>query len=1018
MRPLWLVMAGLLAGLLGVTPLGVRAAAPAMEVQFRSVSVPQSSVPTITQDRAGFIWVATSKGVTRYDGYRLRPIELPGETAAQRGLGWVRAMAPSADGRMWIGTEFQGLVAYDPERDKVEVFGSAAGAGERHAPIRALAEGAQGDIWVGTLGSGLLRFTPATRRFEAQTLLSHGEPETRVLALLAARDGRVWAGHWRGLAMRLDGAWVDQPLPGLDAGTPVLALAETRDGRVWFGTQDGRLGVVEAGRLRWVQTDLPPVQALAEAPDGRLWVGTKRGLLWVNASTGVTETLLRHDPRFATGLAGNDVSALLQDHSGAMWVSGYGLGVQRHLWHPALAVRGPDADPTGPLADPDVRAVLALRQAEVLAATQTGTVVRLDARPGQGLATLGLWPRERRSVVETLGEAEDGSLWLAAAGRLEHRSLDGRLLRDWPLDGGRAQRLLPRADGSVWLAMQEGLYRLPGPDASALERMHPANGPRLLGAIHALIEDRPSGGLWIGGQQGLWRWRAGQLEPVGQVPGRGLASPVVVGLLQARDGTLWVDTPVSGLHHLRGWDAQGRAAFDRISERHGLEGIFGGNLHEDAQGRIWTQLNVYDPKLDRADSFGAAEGAFFGSFWFFASTELRDGSLLFGGSRGLLRVQPSAFTSPQGSLPVVISAVRVDGQPYHPPALQAGLRLPAGTRSLGVEFAALAYAEPTALRYQYRLQGLDTDWTSVDASARNPSFSRLKPGHYTLEVRASAHPTLWSQTLLELPIDLEAAWWQTLWAQLGAGVLGALAVWGLVQWRTAALRRNEQALQLEVDARTATLRELSFTDALTGLHNRRYLELQLDDDLRLCLRRFEQATPPSPDSDVVVMLLDLDRFKQVNDAHGHAAGDAVLVQLAQRLRRVCRDTDALVRWGGEEVLVLMRGTRREDAADLAARIGAVMREQPFDIGTGRPLTVTVSIGFAAFPLDPARPRAWDWRATLALADSALYAAKEQGRDGFVGAVQARDLPPSATPHELAEWERAVGLEVRRGIGPR
>ena len=87
-----------------------------LEVQFRSVTVPQNSVPAIAQDRAGFIWIATNQGVMRYDGYRLRRIEQAGDTTAKRSLGWVRAMAPSADGRMWICTEFQGLVAYDPEQ--------------------------------------------------------------------------------------------------------------------------------------------------------------------------------------------------------------------------------------------------------------------------------------------------------------------------------------------------------------------------------------------------------------------------------------------------------------------------------------------------------------------------------------------------------------------------------------------------------------------------------------------------------------------------------------------------------------------------------------------------------------------------------------------------------------------------------------------------------------------------------------------------------------------------------------
>lgn len=991
------------------------ASPPTLEVQFRSVPVPESTVPTLSQDEAGFMWISTSKGLTRYDGYRLKPIEQAGASAAQRNLGWVRALAPARDGRMWIGTEFLGLKVYDPAQDRVISHDAPADGEPLRSPIRALAEDAAGDVWVGTLGRGLFRYRVAQQSFEGLPVLVQGETEQRVLSLLIARDGTVWVGHWRGLARCQDGRCETLPASEVGGVAAVLALAEGRDGRIWLGTQGGRLGVVEQGGLSWVHDLQTPVQALAEAADGRLWVGSKSGLLWLDSGTGAIEQKLRHDPRRATGLAGNDISALLRDRSGAMWVSGYGLGVQRHLQHPALAVRGADADPAAPMADPDVRALLTLANGEVLAPTQSGTVARLDGRPGKDLATLGRWARERNGIVEQMAESLDGSIWAAGGGRLEHRRADGRLLRDWPLDGGRAQRLLIAPDGALWLGMQEGLFMLPAPDAPKLQRVGLADGKALHGGVYALTLEPRSGALWVGGQPGLFRWHEGGLQPVPQAPEATLGSPVVLGLLWTRDGTLWVDTPISGLHHLTGWDEQGRARFDRVSERLGLEGVFGGNLYEDAQGRIWSQLHVYDPHAGRVDSFGAAEGAAFGSYWFFASTRLPDGSLLFGGSRGLLRIRPDAYVSRPGSPPLVISALRVNGQPMVAQAAQRLLTLPPGTRSLSVEFAALDFADPLRLRYQYRLQGLDNDWTTVDAGARNPSFGPLKPGHYVLQVRASAHHALWGLEQLNLAIELEPAWWETWWARSGGVLLALLAIWSWVRWRTSWLRQREAALQRLVDERTTELRELSLTDALTGLRNRRYLELRLDDDLRLCLRRFEtqDGSAPGPDSDLLLMLLDLDHFKRVNDQHGHAAGDAVLVQLAERLRDQFRETDSLVRWGGEEILVLVRETHRNDAAELAQRVCAAVRDKPFEIGPGETVNVTVSMGFVAFPLDPAHPRLWDWRACLSLADSALYAAKAQGRDGYVGALQAHGLTPREAPTDLQTWCREARLTVRR-----
>jgi len=114
--------------------------------------------------------------------------------------------------------------------------------------------------------------------------------------------------------------------------------------------------------------------------------------------------------------------------------------------------------------------------------------------------------------------------------------------------------------------------------------------------------------------------------------------------------------------------------------------------------------------------------------------------------------------------------------------------------------------------------------------------------------------------------------------------------------------------------------------------------------------------------------------------------------------------------------VLARETDRRDAAELAARVCAAVRDQPFEIAPGETVHVTVSIGFCAFPLDPRHPRLWDWRACLALADSALYAAKAQGRDGYVGAVRANGLSPREAPEDLAAWRTEKRLQTAGSAG--
>lgn len=200
------------------------------------------------------------------------------------------------------------------------------------------------------------------------------------------------------------------------------------------------------------------------------------------------------------------------------------------------------------------------------------------------------------------------------------------------------------------------------------------------------------------------------------------------------------------------------------------------------------------------------------------------------------------------------------------------------------------------------------------------------------------------------------------------------------------IQRND-----ELTAAYSRISDLSLTDPLTGLRNRRFLTQVIDLALSQCLRSYRPSVfgelDPLVDKsrhDIVFFLLDIDHFKLINDQHGHAAGDAVLVQLKDRLRTVTREHDYLVRWGGEEFLVAVRDIDRREAPVMAERLRLCVESMPFPIGSGVELKKTVSIGFASFPLDPANPTAAGWESVVEIADSRLYAAKRAGRNCWVG----------------------------------
>ncbi|MFI7575052.1 diguanylate cyclase [Micromonospora sp. NPDC049497] len=176
---------------------------------------------------------------------------------------------------------------------------------------------------------------------------------------------------------------------------------------------------------------------------------------------------------------------------------------------------------------------------------------------------------------------------------------------------------------------------------------------------------------------------------------------------------------------------------------------------------------------------------------------------------------------------------------------------------------------------------------------------------------------------------------------------------------------------------------LSLTDPLTGLWNYRYLRESIRREVERASRFGRMLS---------VLALDLDRFKAVNDTHGHTAGDTVLAEFARRVRGEIREVDLAFRQGGEEFVLLLPETDARGAVIVAERLGAAIRDTPITVdvhGTSLPVRVTVSIGIAVYP-----DHAGTGQEVLDAADDALYAAKAGGRDTWRVATVPQAAPPA------------------------
>jgi len=210
---------------------------------------------------------------------------------------------------------------------------------------------------------------------------------------------------------------------------------------------------------------------------------------------------------------------------------------------------------------------------------------------------------------------------------------------------------------------------------------------------------------------------------------------------------------------------------------------------------------------------------------------------------------------------------------------------------------------------------------------------------------------------------------------------------------------KQHQLRADLAKANQVLQEASLTDPLTGVRNRRFFDSAIYSDASHVLRSYAESRERRT-SDLIFYMVDLDAFKEINDRYGHDVGDKILVEVTRRINSAIRTSDILIRWGGDEFLIVSRYSNREEAATFASRILTVVAA-PTTVAASTAIDIrpTCSIGWAAFPWYPEEPDAIPLEAVLGLADRGVYEAKTCGKNRAIGVSPSysgtRVLPATA-----------------------
>ncbi|MEP7100237.1 MAG: diguanylate cyclase [Burkholderiales bacterium] len=964
---------------------------------FRHARLLNDIAPTaMLQDRDGLIWIGSQTGLVSWDGYRSRQYIADPNVAGSLPAAFVNALHEDRQGRLWVGTDSGGLARLDKESGR---FASLATGpqGLSNARVFSLADDGAGGLWVGT-AQGLDRLDTASGRVRRHTdgSLPPGLSPQRISALLRDSRGNLWVGTYQGLHLLAAGAPAFQALPMGSASIEVRRLAEDSEGRVWVGTRDSGAFVVEPGTTtaRQLQdsarSDGKPVvtdwvSAIVDVGEHRVWLGTwGQGIVEVDTRTWATRRL-RHDAEVPASLAQDTVLALLRDRSGLVWASGPSL-LDSH--DPAQRVVSTWYGSGGRLlggARTQIDAVLARQDGTVWLGNLSGGI---DIVPPDGGPSQRLMPRDGEPLdalpnasVIALADAPDGSVYVGTSKGLYRARDGGRRIERMAFRGlapnTQIKDLCVSGD-QLWMGVTPGLRHvdLSAPDAEA------AVVPGLQQDDIMTVTCDPGEALWVGTSTGLVRyWPASATEPARierpwpEAPGHvGLPSSSVSSVVRDARGRLWVAFYGGGVRVVEpqpGADVR----VHRIGPEQGLTHNAANALLLDTQGNAWVStddgLLRIDGRTLAATSLQQADGVGLLGYWQAAADITPQGDLLFG-SNGLTVVHPDEFRPRGFKAPIALT----DAEGRRVPA--TGIRLDPAQRAVQVSFALLDYAAPERTRYAYRLAGLEEGWTDSPAELRIARYTNVPPGDYTLEVKATNGAG--EEVLARWPLQVQPAWHETTTFRALLAALALALVAGLVRLRTRLLEHRAAMLREQVAQRTQELQQrsdelrrsekrleqLAYHDSLTGLANRRLF----NDEMQRLVAQARRG-------DVfALMLLDLDRFKPINDAHGHDAGDAVLVAVGARLVRALREVDLVARLGGDEFAVLLRDPAGREGVDIVCRRVIESIAEPVSY-KGIALQVGTSIGVA---LCPAEAQGAD--TLYKSADLALYAAKQAGRGAW------------------------------------
>ena len=795
----------------------------------------QSTVTALAQDSSGNVWIGTQNGLNRFDGFSVKVYRPDKHQTNTLSDNFITSLAIDRHGTIWVGT-LNGLNRFDPLEGKFSAIATLPKRNNGYDVVLSLHIDKQNRLWVGT-DRGVALWHEDSQQLHIWQEATEDNSHQNIIAL-SSDDMSLWVGSPQGLKRYNIETKAEIPLTTFPLQhASVMALYHDRDGNLWLGLEHEGLLLHPADTENWHVIALDTyengvvskeIRSIIMGSDDDIWVGTQHGLNRLSRLDNQWQQIASyyHQRRNPNSLGSGKVVSILSDKDGSVWVGTWNGGVSR--LNKANNLFASFTSDLSLLAKARNAATISL-----ISSPQTLWVGTAD-----GLFELDLIDGEFNQVADAngsftyyssmdvgeqvlFGHAQGITVFDKTSKQYQEMALPNEVSR------GPVRRMW-QDQHAIWLAIDQfGLVVMDRSLQNVLE-FKPLN--RAVTFIKPIDQY-----VLVGSYNGLSWFDRNTTELVyhhelAATDGNNTPSlpSAPMDYVQSSDGRHWLATNGGGLYQMHYQTNLKTLSAVRFEWHSASELLKTGQLKtmaKDDAGNIWLStafgISVFRPENNTIRNFGQRHGTLNRDYINASGTVLPDGQIAFGAMEGFTVFKPEKVFAYQVK-PIAapqIQAIMVNNMPLAKDPAEADIALarilhgtrqlsipPKGARNVSIDFSTREYIETAQVQFQYRLDPIDSDWTTQEANRRSANFERLPPGKYTLRLRAGLAQSGWSNETT-LTLNVMPHWWETWLARMLLLIMLASALLGLHFFRLQQLHKRQEELAHLVVERTKALEE-------------------------------------------------------------------------------------------------------------------------------------------------------------------------------------------------------------------